>query len=531
MIKRVSIWLNVFTCAICFFNIWLLTAMRPVWTYINQAVPVPMISFVVVLIILNGAVLLVSLVFLLSIIRRLKAEGVTATVLQNVVPIVFAAALFALKVYMLMEMGSNKHIVFDKMLSELTHAAGLVPLIVIVLLLTVYPRHKLSKNTFFKGVFIFIITLVMFFFIGDFRMVRITRGPFIQAVDDSHVAVIWTTNLKSTAYVEFGSKPDELKKITSSDHGLIDANNTTHKVVIPIKDLKEYVYRVGSTRIKKLDEGEAVFGNTAISSLKTVKNVSEKETISFYVLNDVHGKKKIYERFLSGNNYDFFVLNGDTLDTLENPTSFFKQIAQPIVQYTNGEKPFYFVRGNHEARGGFARELPNSLYLPNGSYYYTFKAGPVFAIVLDAGDGGDISDQSEINYGLVSYKQYREEETEWLKAVCASEDYKKAEFRIAFVHVPLDPYSDNIDEEENVYKREWRNLFNSTGMDLVFSGHTHVPEVIKPDYKKVNFPVLIGGGNEYEDYIAVKTTVSPKEIKVYYEKLDGSIQEVYNIKK
>lgn len=527
MSKKISILLNCIYMILATLNILCLLAVRPVWTYINQTIPAS-ISLTIILISVNVVFVILAILRLSKSSSKVKT-GSKRVFLAEMIAVLFSICLSVVNVYILMEMGSNKQIAYDNLMHYLKTLIMIIPWILVLLVSFLYPRFKYRNNKIFIWGACILSVIAMIIVIGDFGRVRITSGPIIQGIDENNFAVIWTTNYKSTGIVEYGSDEGSLKSITSNENGLIDVNTTTHKVVISTNS-KNVMLRVASTRIKELSEGGVKYRNTAKSDFVTVDTAKGDENVSFYTLSDVHGNKNIYEKFLSNKDYSFALLNGDALDCIERSDSFIKQVLKPASQYTKS-KPLYIVRGNHETRGGYARELSNSMVLPNGRYFYSFKAGPVFAIVLDSGDGNDTVSSDDLRYGLTSFKEYRDEQTQWLKEVCNSEEYKNATFKIAFIHAPLQATSEPVIEEENMYISKWREIFNTSKIDAVLSGHTHVPEVIQPDGKLYKYPNVIGGGHSNEDYMAIKTEATQSQLKISFVNMEGEEQEVYNISK
>ena len=80
---------------------------------------------------------------------------------------------------------------------------------------------------------------------------------------------------------------------------------------------------------------------------------------------------------------------------------------------------------------------------------------------------------------------------------------------------------------------DWRDLLNKMKIDVVFSGHTHVPTVIEPNNSEFTFPTIIGGGpTENQDkYVAIRTEVTESEMKIFFVSFDGVFTEVYTIPK
>ncbi|MCM1992429.1 hypothetical protein [Oceanirhabdus seepicola] len=45
----------------------------------------------------------------------------------------------------------------------------------------------------------------------------------------------------------------------------------------------------------------------------------------------------------------------------------------------------------------------------------------------------------------------------------------------------------------------WTNILNNMEIDALFSGHTHVSEIIEADGDIYKFPIIIGGGHSGDD--------------------------------
>jgi predicted phosphodiesterase len=372
--------------------------------------------------------------------------------------------------------------------------------------------------------------LILVLYLLDFGGVSIVSGPFIQIVDDSSLAVIWTTNKKSTGYVEYGKDQNSLNRIYPSDNGVIDANTTLHKVIIPIQGNQEFIYRVGSAKIEGYFQNNVEYGNTVVSRFKEFKDFRQNDTLSFYILSDIHENTDIYKTFLSKDDYDFVVLNGDYVNSVDNDSVVVDKVLAPISIYTNGEKPVYFVRGNHETRGASLRDLPNFISLPQNRFYYTFSAGPLYAVVLDSGED---KEDSDIEYSrLADFQRYRELETEWLHKLPNSNEYKDAKYRIAFVHIPLNSYEDLDSSKLKDYQQQWRGILNDMDMDAVFSGHTHEDAVIEAGSFGSSYPIFIGGGESGsgKGYIAIKVEAAENNLKVSYLDTEGKVIYEYDLK-
>lgn len=518
------------TLTLSIFNILVFLSMRPFWYFIDRDTKTPLfdkLPFTALLFSIYAGYLIYSLVLFIVLINKPKKLINPLANVNIALPIILGILLSAITIYLFTRMEGSQYLVTSYLKSG---APYLFIVIMFFILIFFSPTLKISQIPIFYYFSIVIVTIVLLTKIMDFGNVKITSGPNVQVIDNNSIAILWTTDKYSTSYVEYGPDKDHLKKAFMSTNGLIDANSKIHKVVIPSLAHSSIIYRIISTKINHSYQNNVDYGNTILSSFKTYNDASLKDKLIFYTLSDIHENNNIYKKFLSKGDYDFFVLNGDTINTLDSTSDIVGKILKPISTAVLGEKPFYFVRGNHEPRGGAARELPNYLALPNNQFYYTFSFGPIFAVVLDSGE--DKIDSDNEYSGLADFENYRQLQTKWLQSVYESDAYKNAKYKIGFVHIPLGMVNNGVEYLE-AYQVDWRNLLNKMKIDVVFSGHTHVPTVVEPDGEEVTFPTIIGGGaTENQDkYIAIRTEVTETEMKIFFISLDGISTEVYTIPK
>ncbi len=503
--------------------------MRSIWIFVDQAIKLPGgIAFTGLLTgILLGAVIFFLFVIGMRTYTKKKLNMLPIKILTYVFLFIDALSLI-LNVYLYLQMGSIRY----EVIRELGFALPYIAAAVIVLFLTlVYPNSRLCRNGWFRALIILLVAGTSMYMIFDFGRVRITSGPILQEVDQDTLAVLWTTNVESTTEVSYGGDPEKLITVYEEEDGLLQANTRLHKVLLNITDMDEVYYFVRSRRIKQLYQNYASYGNTIVSPLIHYKNQLEKDKVTFYILNDVHGNQKIYKNFLTGNTYDFVVSNGDAVEVAEDFEAMTKKFLSPFGSYTEHNKLLYFVRGNHETRGAAARSLKEYLALPKDRYYYTFQAGPVYAIVLDSGE--DKLDNHEEYSGLVDFKSYKEEETKWLEQVLASEEYKAATYRIALIHMPLNSYLEQKEEDYlKTNETAWRSMLSEAGIDAAFSGHTHTSLLLQPEDYDAAFPTVIGGGSawEGEEYLAVRVEATSQQMIISYEDGNGNRKEVIQLR-
>ena len=151
--------------------------------------------------------------------------------------------------------------------------------------------------------------------------------------------------------------------------------------------------------------------------------------------------------------FEMVIMLGDNMYGSQNPQDFEKKFAQPYKPLMDNGVKFYAALGNHDNQD-------NRLYKPwnmNGERYYSYKKKNVQFFVLDS----DYIDPKQ--------KDWIERE---LKN--STEDWK-----IVYFHHPL--YSSAGRHGSEVDLRVLLEpLFVKYGVNVVFSGHDHIYERIKP---------------------------------------------------
>jgi 3',5'-cyclic AMP phosphodiesterase CpdA len=178
------------------------------------------------------------------------------------------------------------------------------------------------------------------------------------------------------------------------------------------------------------------------------------------------------------------------------------------------------VRGNHETRGSFARQLADYFPTTTGKYYFSFDHGPVHFVVLDSGE--DKADSAPVYAGLVDFDAFRREQAEWLAKEMQTEQFRRAAFRVAISHIP--PYGSG-DGHGTLHVREmWNALLNEAGVDLVLSGHEHRFARLDPTAGEHEYPILIAGREH-----TTRVDVSGEELHVTVTDEDGQVVDSFEV--
>jgi predicted phosphodiesterase len=153
--------------------------------------------------------------------------------------------------------------------------------------------------------------------------------------------------------------------------------------------------------------------------------------------------------------FNFVIMLGDNIYGGSSPKDFERKFERPYKGLLDSSVKFYASLGNHDN----PNERFYKFFNMNGSNYYTFKKGNVRFFALDS------------NY--MDAKQLA-----WLQKEL--QDSGTSDWKICFFHHPL--YSSGKTHGSSIELRSLiEPLFIKYGVDVVFSGHDHVYERVKPE--------------------------------------------------
>lgn len=361
---------------------------------------------------------------------------------------------------------------------------------------------------------------------------RIVTGPYLQGASETAMTIMWITNRNATGAVEFGPPGGELKTAANSHDGLIDSNERVHKVVLT--DLSPgavYRYRVVSRDILNFGSNKVDFGETVAGGFQEFRTFDRrKQDLSFLVFNDIHDIPATFRDLLKVNGdrpYDFVVLNGDTVSDFDKEGRITAILDQAVSSFAS-RVPLFWARGNHETRGGFARQFPAYVASPNGRYFYSFDHGPVHFIVLDTGE--DKTDSHPEYSGLADLQRYRREEAEWLSAEVKTAAFLRARYRVVFAHMPFPSApatlrtggaASSFTGMEDDFQNFGATL-DQAGIDMMISGHVHTPAVINPEPGRHSYPIVRGGGPKDQRRTLIRVDVKDRTLNAAILRPDGT---------
>jgi len=309
---------------------------------------------------------------------------------------------------------------------------------------------------------------------------------------------------------------------------------TIHNIRIDgLKDGKTYFYKIVAKEVIKYwnhYKKNERYGETLLGKIITIETNSDNKplkftlpkekskSLTFAVMNDVHEMpKKINNLFkaLPNNDYEFLVMNGDTLNYMMEEDRLFKNSIGVIANNLKSVKPVYYLRGNHETRGKTAEDYFRYFPTPTGKTYFAFRAGPAFFLFLDLCE--DKPDTATEGAHLNDFTKYRNEEVKWLKEVVNHWAFKKAKYRIAIQHIP--PIGEYLAYRTNK-DLHICDVLKNVNLDLMLCGHVHAHKIIPKGEDGVTYY-----GNNEKRIARLKKVIKPEDSKAYYPIVINSNEE------
>ncbi len=307
----------------------------------------------------------------------------------------------------------------------------------------------------------------------------IMEGPYLVALSDTAVNVVWLTDAPSHSKVRVWKTEDLAGSTTGANTKSIEFEPQVNglapvglRQVVTIGGLTagtSYTYQAVSTRVVKLkpywpDKGLAV--ESARAHFTTFS--ASKTTTSFSAITDTHEDTTRIGKLMKMIDWpatEALVHLGDAFDWLDNEEQLFRKWLTPTVAALGPGKPLIYARGNHELRGAFARSLFDYVPTPEGQFYYARDLGPVHLLVLDTGE--DKADSTNVYSDLNKTIPYRAAELDWLRRHVTSDSrMASAPFRVIAMHQPQWGWLENGNGA-------WIQTANDAKVDLVLAGHNH----------------------------------------------------------
>ena len=168
-----------------------------------------------------------------------------------------------------------------------------------------------------------------------------------------------------------------------------------------------------------------LFGDTQLSISEGYKTVTQRMAAI--------NKLKNIPEFKQA---DFYVHIGD-MDSVSHSAEkvLLESLFNAFAPLPNEkQKAWVTVHGNHETNGIAAENWYDHFTMPGEKGYYSFQLGEVFFIVLDCGDISARGKLDAFNGPLLDMEKLFRKQTQWLKKIRQSEQFRNAGFRVVLSH-------------------------------------------------------------------------------------------------
>jgi hypothetical protein len=156
--------------------------------------------------------------------------------------------------------------------------------------------------------------------------------------------------------------------------------------------------------------------------------------------------------------FEFVILVGDNMYGSERPQDYARKFELPYKPVIDAKIPFYASLGNHDD--------PNQVYYKlfnmDGKRFYSFKKDKL-------GTAG-------VRFFALDSNYMTREQLEWLDKELAAAG---SEWKIPYFHHPLYSSGGRHGSEEDL-RQQLEPLFLKYGVNVVFAGHEHFYERLKP---------------------------------------------------
>jgi 3',5'-cyclic AMP phosphodiesterase CpdA len=234
----------------------------------------------------------------------------------------------------------------------------------------------------------------------------------------------------------------------------------SHLLVASILSIGALAYVAGSPASPITARAAAMQQSAAAPAPIQVAPPREKDSVRFAIIGDTgtgtSSQYQVGEQLTRARQmfpFEFVIMLGDNIYGSERPQDFVNKFEKPYKALLDAKVPFYAALGNHD-------DPTQRYYKPfnmNGERFYTFIKGSARFFVLDS----NYMDQGQLK---------------WLE-----EQLSRAtdRWKIAYFHHPLYSSGEKHGSEIDL-RTQVEPLFMKHGVDVVFAGHEHFYERIKP---------------------------------------------------
>lgn len=300
----------------------------------------------------------------------------------------------------------------------------------------------------------------------------LVKGPYVQNVQQHSMTIMWETEKPSVGSVEYWNDTTGKQVVHTSD------SSTIHEIALQnLTAESEYWYRTVSAG----SESRTYSFQTAVEkdSPFTFANYGDNKS-------GPSNHKQVANLILS-KKPNLVMHNGDLVNRGGIDKQWNRLFFDPASDMMHSI-PLFPVLGNHEDH---ADNYYNFFSLPRNEQWYSFDFGNTHFVVLD-------SDEDFLKQG---------NQIDWL---INDLENNTADWTFAFFHHPPFTSGGNHYRRDRIYRKNLLHpIFEEYGVDVVFNGHDHHYERIKP--------IVSRGGTRPVTYIICGNGGTPMR---YSRKLD-----------
>ena len=273
----------------------------------------------------------------------------------------------------------------------------------------------------------------------------ITIGPYIQNPSTTSMTVQYITDASGDGTVKYGAGKALDQQVKATLHEQVASGGACIYIarLTGLKPDTVYQYQV-----------QPAGSSAGASIVRKFHTFPEKaDAVTFIAYGDTRTNAAAHAKVAANfnkHNPAFILHVGDIVEkggTYSLWPAFFKAVADSVDHV-----PMMFAIGNHE---GGAANLLRMFDMPGGRTYFSFDHGPVHVVVLD------------------SYQQGAAV-LQWLDQDLAA---SKAPWKVAMYHEPSFNFGGHHSKSA---RQTFLPLFVKYGVDVVFTGHSHLYERFKP---------------------------------------------------
>ena len=191
--------------------------------------------------------------------------------------------------------------------------------------------------------------------------IKITYGPYVQAVTKETVTIVWGTDKTAISWVETAPNDkmhfyaEERPKFFQTVLGR-KLPTKYHSITIPNPNTDGktgFRYRAYSQEITSNKGGRTMYGRVASTRIFSYRHIwvktldYAKESVDFILMNDQHGNEGTYEllnKRVNRKKTDAVLFVGDMASSADSKqTSVYHKISGRVNNLKNGETPFHEV--------------------------------------------------------------------------------------------------------------------------------------------------------------------------------------------